>query len=75
MVLLKLLTIDDSVLLTEKISLDSGDVGEHGRWQRLKREVEKCPRNAEKALIMFLGDDIKLTGIKLYFSLDESQTL
>jgi hypothetical protein len=64
---LKLMTSSEKVLATKQIVLPEveGHADTHGRWHRLYHSFEEAPDGAERCLVMFLGDDIKVTAISL----------
>lgn len=52
----------------EETSIDVLWEKHHG-WKKHQLKFCDCPRNVRKVLVMFLGDNVKLTGIKLSVSL------
>ena len=69
MAMLKPMTPFDTVLATKRFVLPvtEGDPEEHGRGHRLYHEFDS--RGVGKCLIMFLCDDVKITGISLKLEL------
>ena len=71
MILLKLMSQNEKVLSAKRILLPSveGNEEEHGMWHHVHHTFEGYPKEAEKVLVMFLGDDMKITGTSLKLKL------
>ena len=71
MILLKLMSQNEKVLSAKRILLPSveGSEEEHGMWHHVHHTFEGYPKGAEKVLVMFLGDDMKITGTSLKLKL------
>ena len=67
MILLKLMSTTEAVLSAKRILLPSaeGNEEEHGAWHQVRHTFEGYPAGADKFLVMFLGDDMKITGVSL----------
>ena len=67
MILLKLMSQNEKVLATKRVLLPAveGNEEEHGMWHQVRHTFDSYPEDAEKFLVMFLGDDMKITGTSL----------
>ena len=59
------------VLSAKRILLPAaeGSEGQHGAWHQVRHAFEGYPAGADKFLVMFLGDDMKITGVSLVLNM------
>ena len=71
MILLKVMSQSEKVLAAKRVLLPAteGNEEEHGMWHNVHHSFDGYPEGAEKFLVMFLGDDMKITGVSLKFKL------
>ena len=67
MILLKLMSQNEKVLAAKRILLPAieGNEDEHGMWHHVHHTFDGYPAGADKFQVMFLGDDMKITGTSL----------